>query len=436
MIEVAISPVRLGDTELEICLTNSGPYECLNVIFVIRLPAGLMRLRGKERIGPIRLLPGKTVCEKLRVRAEKPGRYPLTSPNFSYQDHNGKSHREASFTAEIVVHPATDPAPGPTPEPRISTELQTRELPLGEWTILHCRLSNVGDRDAEKLELDLSGQVTVDERSRKFALDRLAVGAAANASFYVRAHEAGPQVPVYFDLTYSGPRGRCPDPTVATVNVSSNPTPAPKFPQSDGELIKVLYLAANPVDPANPGMRRLRVEEEFREIQQTVSQGRERDSIQLESRWAVQSRDITQALSAIEPHFVHFAGHGDTKEGSIVVADEYGYIHTIPVGGLVQAFQAVGQGVRCVIVNACSTERLAQALAATGLCVIGMRRPVGDQSAVRFSIGFYQALADGRSIEAAFNSGVAQLMMTPLGDDARAPFLLCGGLRRPVHSVR
>jgi hypothetical protein len=31
--------------------------------------------------------------------------------------------------------------------------------------------------------------------------------------------------------------------------------------------------------------------EKFREIQQTVSQGRERDNIQLESCWAVQPRD-------------------------------------------------------------------------------------------------------------------------------------------------
>jgi len=427
MIEVVISPVHAGDTDLKICLTNSGPYECLNVIFAIKLPDGLMRLRGQETIGPIRLLPGKTVCEKLRVRAEKPGRYSLTSPNFSYRDHNGKPHREASFAAEIIVYPAPDPAPGPTPEPRISIELQTHELPLGEWDILHCRLRNIGDRDAEKLELALFGQVTVDERSRTFKLDRLAVGAAANASFCVRAQEAGAQVPVYFDLTYSGPRGRRPDQTGATVSVRSNPMPELKVPQSPGQLIKVLYLAADPADPANRGKRRLRVQEEFREIQQTVSQGRERDNIQLESRWAVQPRDITQALFAVEPHFVHFAGHGDIKEESIVVGDEYGYIHTIPVDGLVQAFLAAGQDIRCVVVNACSTERLAQALAAAGLCVIGMRQPVGDQSAVRFSIGFYQALAAGRSVETAFGAGVAQLMMTPLGDDARAPFLLCGG---------
>jgi len=424
MIKVEISPAHSGDTDLSICLTNNGPHECLSVIFVIRLPPGLMRLRGNERIGPVRLLPGKTVCEKLRVRAERPGRYQLTSPNFSYKDHNGKAHREADFTAEIMVHPAPALARGPAKEPRVSIEVQTRELPLGEWDILHCRLSNVGARDAEKLELTLRGQVTVDQRSRTFVLDRLTPGAAANASFYVRAQEAGAHMPVYLDLAYSG---RPPEPTAATIRVSSSTTRAPKPPQSPGELVKVLYLASNPVDPANPGKRRLRVDEEFREIQRTLSQGRERDNIRLESRWAVQPSDITEAIFAVEPQFVHFAGHGNAKEGSIVVGDEDGFAHTIPVDALVEALQIVGRGIRCVVVNACSTERLAQSLAAVGLCVIGMRQPVGDQSAVRFSIGFYQAVAAGQSVETAFGAGVAQLMMTPLGDDARAPFLLCGG---------
>lgn len=96
------------------------------------------------------------------------------------------------------------------------------------------------------------------------------------------------------------------------------------------------------------------------------------------------------------------------------------------VAGLVQAFKAVGRGVQCVIVNACRTERLAQALAAIGPCVIGVRQPVGDQSAIRFSIGFYQALAAGKPVETAFDVGVAQLMMTSRGDDALAPLLFRG----------
>ena len=54
MIEVAISPVHLGDTDLKICLTNSGPHEYLNVIFVIRLPGWhhAASRTGKDRPHP------------------------------------------------------------------------------------------------------------------------------------------------------------------------------------------------------------------------------------------------------------------------------------------------------------------------------------------------------------------------------------------------
>jgi hypothetical protein len=109
-----------------------------------------------------------------------------------------------------------------------------------------------------------------------------------------------------------------------------------------------------------------------------------------------------------------------------VAEDDVGYAHIIPVDGLTHAFKAVGRNVRCVIVNACSTEKIAHALATVIPCVIGMRQPVGDRSAIRFSIGFYEALATGKSVETAFDVGVSHLMMTPEGDDARAPLLLHG----------
>jgi hypothetical protein len=419
MIEVAVSPSRIhaGVADLEIRLTNSGRYDCLNIIFTIRLPVGVMRLRGQDRITARRLCPGESVASLLRVRADTLGRYRLTSPNFSYQDHVGRAHRETGFTVEIIV----DPEPGPAPEPGITAELQTTELPLGEWSTLRCRLSNVGDLDATKLEVTLSGQVTPDNRSRTYVLERLQAGASADASFYVCAQEAGAHVPVYFDFAYNGSHGRQHGSTTAAVSVNSNPTTGPATAQEPRALVKILFLAANPA-----GTRPLRLDEEIREIQQTIKHGRERDNIQIETVWAVRPHDITQALIDVEPHFVHFAGHGGSDEESFAAEDDAGYAHIIPVAGLVQAFKAVGQGVRCVIVNACRTERLAQALAATGPSVIGMRQPVGDRSSIRFSIGFYQALAAGRSVETAFDVAVAQLMMTPRGEDAQAPLLLGG----------
>ena len=420
MIEVTVSPARIpagAVTDLEIRLTNRGPNAYLNVIFTIRLPVGIMRLRGTDRI-TIRSLPaGESATSSLRVRAANAGRYRLTSPNFSYRDHAGRAHRETDCTVEITV----DPEPVPVPEPEVTAELQTAELPLGEWSTLRGHVSNVGTVDVSELELTLSGQVTTENRGASSTVERLPAGTSVDVSFFVRAQEAGAQVPVHFALVYSGLHRRHRSTITRTVSVSSSTTKRPGPVQDPAPLVRILFLGANP-----RGTRPLRVDEEIREIQQTIKQGRERDNILVETEWAVRPRDIIQALINFEPHFVHFAGHGGGEEGSFAAEDDVGYAHVIPVEGLVQAFKAVGQDVQCVIVNACRTERLAQALAAVVPWVIGMRQPVGDRSAIRFSIGFYQALAAGKPVRTAFDVGKAHLMMTPEEDDALAPLLLHG----------
>jgi hypothetical protein len=93
------------------------------------------------------------------------------------------------------------------------------------------------------------------------------------------------------------------------------------------------------------------------------------------------------------------------------------------VDGLVELFRHAGQSVNCVVVNACETESLARELSAVVPYAIGMRHPVRDRSAIRFSIGFYQAMAAGKPIDNAFDLGVTQLKMVPIGSDELAPVL-------------
>ncbi|HTA03303.1 MAG TPA: hypothetical protein VK802_23200 [Streptosporangiaceae bacterium] len=53
MIEVTVSPARIAAgaaADMEIRLTNSGRAAYLNIIFTIRLPIGIMRLRGPDRV--------------------------------------------------------------------------------------------------------------------------------------------------------------------------------------------------------------------------------------------------------------------------------------------------------------------------------------------------------------------------------------------------
>ncbi len=422
MIEVTVSPARLpvGAADLEILLTNRGQNAYLNVIFTVKLPVGVMRLRGSDRITVSRLAPGQSIALPMRVRTAGPGRYQVTSPNFSYRDHTGHAHREHALSAEFVV--VASSATEPESEPNVFTELMTSDLPLGEWSAVRARVRNDGDVDVQDLEVTLSGQVTADNRTSTFVLARLPADSSVDASFFVRAQEAGEHVPIHLDLFYRGPRGGHATTVTRTVSVHSDDRTGLRSVRESNPVVKILFCGANPV-----GTSRLRIDEEIREIQQVIKQGKERDNILVHTEWAVRPRDIIQALIDFQPNFVHFAGHGGGNEGSFAAEDDVGHAHVIPVDGLVQAFRAVGQEVQCVVVNACQTQRLAQALTAVIPCVVGMREPVGDRSAIRFSIGFYQALAGGKRVGTAFDVGVAQLMMAPGSEDVLAPILLHAG---------
>ncbi len=423
MIDVSLSPTRFqaGDpVELEISLTNTGTGTCTNVIFTLRLPAGIARLHGRERIevGPV--LPGESKTSRLGIRAEEPGRYRLVSTNFAYRDQRGRSHRGRVLEAEITV----DPAPDPPPPPQIMVELLDAELPYGEWTIVRGRITNAGAVGVSDLEIRLSGQVITDQRTARSTLEQLPPGCSADLPFYVLAQHAGANVPIHLDLGYHYQSRRQVHQTTQSVRVARDRTiTRAAAPTAGRQPVKVLILGANPVD-TEP----LEIGREVREIWDVIRAGMERDSIEVcFPRLAARPDDIIQALLDEKPWLVHFAGHGGGQHQSVVAESEYGLAHVIPVDGLVKLFGEFGRKVKCVLVNCCDTELLARELSAVVPYAIGMRHPVHDKSAIKFSRGFYQALAAGNSIDDAFRLGMIQLTMAPIGSDASAPVLF-----RPV----
>jgi len=422
MIKVSVSPDRIqagDDANLEITLTNQSPGQCLNVIFAFRLPTEIKLRHGRSRVTVDKLAAGEWVTSTFQVQAELPGRYQLTSRSFSYQDYAGQPHTEDGYAVEITVEPGREPLP----EPVITVEQLTAELPLGEWQSFRSRVRNADRVDITSLKATLSGQITTDRPGQSFELERLNVGDSAEASFNVLAPVAGTHVPVHLKADFQGPSRAGHIAATWTVMVSSRPAPA------EGTPVRILFVGANPRD-----VPRLRIDEEIREIQETIMAGRERERISVDTLWAARPRDITQALLRFSPHFVHFAGHGGGQEESFAAEDDAGFAHVIPPDGLVGAFQAVGEDAQCVIVNACRTKRLAWELAEAGVPYsIGMRQPVGDQSAIWFSIGFYQALAAGRPVETSFRAGIAQMKMAPGGQDAEVPVFYKAGPNGPVE---
>jgi hypothetical protein len=426
MIDVGLTPSRIhaGEiAELDVSLTNTGSGTCTKVRFAFRLPVGIVRLRGREMIEASSLPAGQSVTTRLRIRAERAGRYRLISKNFSYLDHLAEQHRENAFAAEIVV----DPEREPLPQPEVDVELLAAELPYDEWTILRGRITNAGSVSVSDLEVTLSGQVTTDRRTARATLEQLPPGRSADIPFHVRARAAGGDVPVHLDLAYASGSQRYQAGGTHSIRVTRDHAAAtPVTPVAGQPPIRVLILGAG-----LPGTESLRIDREIRAIQDTIKPGMARDNIEVRIRLAVRPEDISQALLKDEPRLVHFAGHGGGTEGSFAAEGDYGLAHIIPVDGLVKLFRGAGQSVECVVVNACETELLARGLSEVIPYAIGMRQPVRDRSAIRFSVGFYQAVAAGRQIEDAFDLGVAQMMMmVRAADDPSAPVLFRRGGRQ------
>ncbi len=175
--------------------------------------------------------------------------------------------------------------------------------------------------------------------------------------------------------------------------------------------VRILYLAANPVD-TEP----LRLGEEARLIEQRLREGKHGSKISFVSHWATRRDDLGEVLLRLKPHIVHFSGHG--QSAGIVLQDESGNSQPVDGEALADLLAIVGDRLQCVVLNACYTEQQAEAIAAHVAAVIGTRRAITDDGARRFAAGFYRGISNGKDVESAFKLGTNEVDMLDLPDGA------------------
>ena len=91
---------------------------------------------------------------------------------------------------------------------------------------------------------------------------------------------------------------------------------------------------------------------------------------------------------------------------------------------LVNVLRSCNEGnLRLVVLNACNTRPQAEALTEVVDCVVSMNRTITDRAAIKFAASFYGALAFGRSVQKAFEQGVARLSAEGIAE-ADTPELL------------
>ncbi len=184
-----------------------------------------------------------------------------------------------------------------------------------------------------------------------------------------------------------------------------------------GKPIPILFLTANPTDTA-----RLRLDVEYREVDDALLKARYRERFTLEMRPALRASDLQESMLHYQPGIVHFSGHG--APDGLVFEDDAGKMRLVDPAAVAELFRILNPKVRIVVLNACWSAAQAEQIAPHVDCVIGMTQPVGDKAAIQFAAAFYRALGYGATVQAAFDFGLNQINLIGL-KGAEIPTLLC-----------
>lgn len=169
--------------------------------------------------------------------------------------------------------------------------------------------------------------------------------------------------------------------------------------------ITVLFMASNP-----KGTSQLRLDEEVRAIQEKIRLSEYRESIHFESRWAVRSVDILQAINETNPTIVHFSGHG-AENGDLVLTNPDGDPKLVTKEAISMAISTASDAVRLVVFNACFSENQAKSVVENIEAAIGMNDSIRDDTATTFAAQLYSAIGFGYSLEKAFKQAKAAIML-------------------------
>ena len=209
------------------------------------------------------------------------------------------------------------------------------------------------------------------------------------------------------------------------ISLGTPPTAPEAAPSAPAPPKTILILAANP-----RGTSPLQLGEEVRDIQAGLDRARQRDRFVLVQQWAVSDQEVRRALLDYSPHIVHFSGHGmgtadrspsespadspldsrkltaeDAEASGLVLENAKGQPQLVSGEALAELFALFADRIECIVLNACYSATQAQAIAQHIPYVVGMKQAIGDLAAIQFSVGFYDVILAGKSIEFAYQLG-------------------------------
>ncbi|MDZ7966416.1 MAG: GUN4 domain-containing protein [Nostoc sp. DedSLP03] len=159
-----------------------------------------------------------------------------------------------------------------------------------------------------------------------------------------------------------------------------------------------------------------RWDKEIRNIEGAIRRATRGDLFEIKTRIAIKPQDIYRAIVEEAPQIVHVCGDGMEEDGSLILEDDRGTRTSLETERLAALFKLYTDSIKCVLLNACYSAKLAEAISKHINSVIAINRSIEDRAAIVFAQGFYDALGynsvDNQDIiQRAFEKGIVAIQL-------------------------
>jgi hypothetical protein len=175
--------------------------------------------------------------------------------------------------------------------------------------------------------------------------------------------------------------------------------------QTDNENHTILFVGISPNN-----LEPLQTTAEYRKIRGALELRSNVIGLQMkEPVLAATFRDFIKYWEASEPTIIHLTGHGE-KNG-IAFADANNQWVMVKNKTLEELFKLYKEKIKCVFLSSCYSGAQAKLISTFGIVVIGMNKPIGDETAAQFAESFYTFLGKDGDYQKAFS--LASIEMQP-----------------------
>jgi hypothetical protein len=171
--------------------------------------------------------------------------------------------------------------------------------------------------------------------------------------------------------------------------------------QKRNEIIKILILKIPAKD--------LDLDKELYEIKNAIKQSKNRKLLNYKTEIVYSTDDIRREIADEKPQIVHFCGHG-LQDGTLKLDNSNSGVSPEVLKSI---FQGREDTIKCVLLNACHSEKATLAITQHINYAIGMNNEIIDNVAIEFAKGFYDGLGynnDNNAYLMAFNEGIRAII--------------------------